>query len=117
MATRRFGNFVFYFVTDEISYPHPPSEVCASARSTLRGLVGLTDAGHGILFDMMLEIEGVVRGGCDRWVGFSAAAFNKDKLETIRELVHREFLIKQIVLSEDGHDTTVVYFLSPGVVA
>lgn len=117
MATQRFGNFVFYFVTDEIRYPHPPSEVCAAARSTLRGLVGLSDAGYDILFDMMTEINGMVNGGCDRWVGFSAAAFNKEKLETIRELVRREFLIKQIVPSEDGHDTTVIYFLSPGVIA
>ncbi len=117
MATERFGDTVFYYVTDDISYPDLPSEVCASAKQSARWLSGLTAEGYEILFDMMIEIEGVVRGGYDRWFGFSAAKFNKAQLDTIRDLVRRELRIERFVAFDDGKSTFVVYFLSPAVVA
>lgn len=39
-ATTRLEGTAHYFVTDEIAYPHPPSEVCAAARSQLGSIMG-----------------------------------------------------------------------------
>ena len=115
--TTRLGNTAHYFVTTDIHYAHPPSEACAAARSQLNSISGLTVAGRDILFDMMIEIERMLKAGIDQWIGFSAASFPKAKLPDVRQLVDAGLLIRQILLSDESHDNTVVYFLSPGVVA
>ena len=115
--TTRLGNTTHYFVTKDIPYPRPPSEVCAAARNQLNSIVGLTVAGHDILFNMMLENEGVLKGGVDEWIGFSAAAFPRTRLPDVRQLVDAGILIRKIILDDNSHDHMVVYFLSPGVVA
>ena len=66
---------------------------------------------------MMLEIEGMLRTGVDQWLGLSAAAFSRDKLPHVRQLAESGILIRQILLDDNSRDHTVVYFLSPGVVA
>ncbi len=116
-TTTRLSNTVSYFVTKDIDYPYLPSEACAAARSQLKSILGLTAVGHDILFDMMLEIEGMVKTSEDRWLGFGAALFSKDRLPHVRQLVETGLLVRQILLDNNGHDRMVVYFLSPGVVA
>ena len=115
--TTRLGNTAHYYVTTDIHYAHPPSEACAAARNQLKSIVGLTAAGYDVLFDMMIETEGMIRAGFDQWIGFSAASFARAKLPDVRQLVDDGLLIRQITLSDDNPATTVVYFLSPGVVA
>lgn len=117
MPTKKLPGTVHYFVTDTIRYPQPPSEICASARNQLPSIIGLTSQAYNILFGMMLEIEGAVRGGTDDWIGFSAGSFSRDQLVTVRRLVDEHKLIRDVVVSDDSHDHTVVYFLSPAVLA
>ena len=113
--TERLAGTSFYFVTEDIRYLRPPSMAANAARRALADDSRLTPDEYGVLFQMLLEIDGLVRGGVDRWVGFEATAIAREKLRAVRDLTDRGHLIRHI-LEKPAGGSIVVYILSPALV-